>query len=176
MHLLRGEWRKENICFKPRKPCRPWPLSHALNNVLSLADFDIDVSQELLLYADQLEKEKSRQEEDTEEVTDAEAARLFALARKRRGKRLIFFNAPDGIKLRLHDHPQKQRQLPGTPKYCSFCGSSASRAKRHRESFMCTACDAHICTRVHNGQRKSCWSIWHESKKQKPRDGGARSL
>ena len=86
---------------------------HALNNFQSLADFVFDVSQELLVYGDQLENEKSRQEEDTEEVTDAEAARLFALAQKRRGKRLMFFNAPYGIKLRLHVHTHKQSQLPG---------------------------------------------------------------
>jgi hypothetical protein len=143
---------------------------NGLNSVQSLADFVFDVAQELLAYADRLQQQEDPADLDIIEITDIEEARLLALARRRRGKRLIFFNSPDGIKLRLHVHPHNQRQLPGTPKYCCLCGSGASGSKRHRSTFKCTACDAHLCARAHPGQRKSCWSIWHEARRLNSRD------
>lgn len=139
----------------------------ALNHVQPLADFIFDASQELLIYANKLEKSDASAQKDVPEVTGEENARLVALAHRRRGQRLRFFNTPDGVKLRLHVHPHNQRQLPGSKRYCAFCGSTAAR---RRSTFKCTVCDQHLCIRASPGQRKSCWSIWHEAVKLKPRD------
>jgi hypothetical protein len=121
-------------------------------------------------HAYQLQQRNDPADLDIVEITDIEEARLLALAQRRRGNRIMFFNSPDGIKLRLHVHPHNQRQLSGTPKYCCLCGSGDSGSKRHRTTFKCTGCDAHLCARAHPGQRKSCWSIWHESRRLNVRD------
>jgi hypothetical protein len=70
---------------------------NALNSVQSLADFVFDVAQELLVYADQLHQRNDPADLEIVEITDIEEARLLALPRRRRGKRLMFFNSPDGI-------------------------------------------------------------------------------
>jgi hypothetical protein len=123
---------------------------NALNSVQSLANFVFDVAQDLLVYADRIHQQEGPADLDIIEITDIEEARLPALARRLRGKRLVFFNSPDGIKLRPQVHPHNQRQLPGTAKYCCLCGSGAAGLKLNCTTFKCIACDAHLCALLRN--------------------------
>jgi hypothetical protein len=103
-----------------------------INSVQSLADFELDASKELLIVADNKEKEYRNDEGYTagtlsqdNPVTDEEASRLIAAARSRKRYRIPFFNTEDGIKLRLvvsgHDtkHIESER-------HCALCGNSST--------------------------------------------------
>lgn len=142
----------------------------AVNSVQALADFVFDVSKELLAHADKLERDQDDHSGDTEAIGDEESARLQQIVR-RQGKRLLFFNSADGVKLRLGVRTYQQKHLPGVTVWCTLCGTSTSGQRMHRFAFKCASCDVHLCVRTYPGQRKSCWSLWHEAQRLTPRTG-----
>lgn len=81
-------------------------------------------------------------------------------------KAFVIFNTEDGIKLRLHVRPHKQRHIPDYKRYCGLCGSSLNAAgeRGHRSTFKCLTCSVHLYVRLQPGHRKSCCNLWHEAK------------
>lgn len=161
---------------------------HLLNNVESLGSFVLSFAEEILTMADIYESGvkcgghnmKLNDPDDTgieqELLPDDPCAKLLhEKALKRRGKRLHFFNTSEGTKLRLGVAGHNQRFKRDTPKYCALCSASGNIDKRHRSSYYCVMCNVHLCVRLHSWKRKSCWAIFHETKRlQVP--SGATSL
>ena len=149
----------------------------ALNNVQSFSYFILDVSKELLAHADGLRSAPNSDayDSDSQPLDDSKISRLRALALKRRSKRLIFFNSPDGVKIRLQTRLHQQKQVRGRSVWFYLCGTSAAGRRLNRTSFKCSACDVYLCVRTYPGQRKSCWSLWHEARRLVERNGNDES-
>ena len=91
------------------------------------------------------------------------------MAKTRKRKRVEFFNTEEMSKLRLqvknHQHVYAEKEL-----YCALCGQNRSAPFRgHRTVIKCLFCDTHLCVKVHQGYRKSCFDVWHRAKKIVPR-------
>ena len=136
-----------------------------------MTDFALDTSLELLQHADEL-----AQAAENDVSTDAEQSRtpgerekLIRQARKRKKKRLVFFNTGDGLKLRLkipnHPHVIGDRDI-----YCALCGQNSTKVFRgHRTNHKCGFCNVHLCVKIRSGFRKSSWEMWHTTKRLKQR-------
>lgn len=146
---------------------------HALNTTQSMADFIYDLCKELLVYAESVDVAPEGPDEEEEAIGETERQRLSELAKKRKKKRMLFFNSEDGKRLRLfvRDHTLKQQV---TQQYCALCGmhrtSGDSQVWRgHRTTYKCVQCDVHLCVRIYPGLRKSCTELWHSGTVLKPR-------
>lgn len=144
-----------------------------LNKVESLSDFCLEACSDLLRFAHSLQSstENTHEDETFELVVGSEAHRLKLLAKSWKRNRLRLFNSTDGTKLRLHvpEHYQKQVRVV---QWCSLCGMNVqthNRFRGHRSAFKCTVCAVHLCVRTHDGFRRSCWDIWHSTKRLQPR-------
>lgn len=93
-------------------------------------------------------------------VLKPEEVRLRKLAKRRRKKRLPFFNTDAGRAIRLLLDPHYPIQQ-SSPLYCALCGQNPQGFRGHRSSFKCDVCDVHLCMRIYTGLEKSCWSLWH---------------
>ncbi|PXF43106.1 hypothetical protein BWQ96_07140 [Gracilariopsis chorda] len=142
----------------------------ALNGIQSLAEFVHDASKELIVYAQSLGTEDNA---ETLEVHQDEIQRLHTLARTRKRRRLVFFNGPDGISLRLNVKNHILKQQKGQ-QYCALCGirgitENEEGWRGHRTTYKCLQCDVYLCTRIYRGLRKSCSEVWHSLRVLKPR-------
>ena len=94
---------------------------NSLNTLESLADFIYEASRELLNYAQFTETLEVNEVDNHTEISCENLQRLCRLAAARKGRRLLFFNASDGVILRLsvpgHVMNQQKEQ-----QYCSLCG------------------------------------------------------
>lgn len=136
-----------------------------------------DVSRELLIYADGIEKMALSNRRDTgtsetEELSSVEDIRLRAVALKRKRSRIQFFNSSDGKSLRLKagNHEEKHQ---GKALYCCLCDNNHNSSnvlfRGHRSTYMCSLCNVHLCVRTYPGLRKSCWDMWHSCRELVPK-------
>lgn len=95
--------------------------------------------------------------------------KLVALASGRKRRCIEFFNAEEGISLRLHvsGHTPKKDSYY----YCALCGqhrnlkgSNGKNLRGNRFVTMCQLCSVSFFVRVHKGMLKSSWAIWHSEK------------
>lgn len=100
---------------------------------------------------------------ETEEV---ERLRILAVNQKR--NRMLFFNNPDGLTLRLCARRHEQRQQK-KERYCSLCGVNTEGHRGRRSTFKCSLCAVHLCVRTYTGLQKSCWDAWHSLHRLSPR-------
>lgn len=156
-------------------------VRNSLNSVESLADFCAEASGELLNYAALMVYQMRKNYESHERLTVSreEGRRLKETAKMRKRHRLNVFNCPAGMKLRLLVERYEQKQQEGG-KWCAIsgCASTAKNAFRgHRSNFQCSHCHVHLCVRTYSGTRRSCWDIWHSTKRIKYRKpAGVASL
>lgn len=66
---------------------------------------------------------------------------------------------------RLHGlhNPTVQRKS----EWCVLCRGEKSNRREyagHRSKTKCLSCDVHLCLDVHSPARKSCWTVFHETK------------
>ena len=73
-------------------------------------------------------------------------------------------------KLRLKVTGHRQQQM-SKEKWCGLCGMNTGETdyRGHRSMFKCTTCGLHLCVRTYSGMRRSCWDIWHLTKRLEPR-------
>lgn len=69
------------------------------------------------------------------------------------------------IACRLHVHPHNA--IKAQQRDCCLCGNNfaASGHRGGRSNFCCDTCNVHLCLRKKGQQRKSCWVVWHETKR-----------
>jgi len=147
-----------------------------LNNVQATNSFMLDLSKELLSYAATLTLSNAPQQlvdvedghnQQPSNIPKEEVRRLVRLAHDRKNKRLVFFNAADGLLLRIAVQGHEPRQ--GKALYCALCGQNPPPKRGHRSSYSCSLCGTTLCIRIHPGLRRSCWSLWHSNKELKLR-------
>lgn len=146
----------------------------ALNRVQSTSDFMVDASLELLSHAKSIHCNTLAGPSD-HDITVADGNKLMQKARGTKRRRLEFFNSEDGISLRL----KAEGHIPvhGLKRYCVLCGQNKQSKgtngkvwRGHRTTICCQVCSVNVCARIYRGLRKSCWSIWHSTKKLVVRD------
>ena len=143
----------------------------ALNRVQSLGDFVLDVSKELLTYAESLSQDTCHADTANIEinVTESEATHLQRKARERKGKRILFFNSEDGMKLRFKYGMHIPEHMRGAALYCALCGNGRDGKRGGRTSDKCKKCRVPLRMRSRGTERKTCWEIWHETKRLEAR-------
>lgn len=152
---------------------------NAVNKVSSTAEFMIDVSVELLTFAQTINPNRKRTEEPAV-GSFAQEQRLIEKARGRKQKRLVFFNSEDGRKLRLdvkmHDPVHRASN------YCALCGQTSETKhdnekqwRGHRTSIHCATCDVPLCAKIHPGKIVTCFRAWHSQEELVPRSTVPRS-
>lgn len=136
----------------------------ALDRVQSLGEFVLDVSKELLTYAESLSPDMAYRDKHIPieiNVSDSETIRLEKRAEQRTGKRILFFNSENGLRLRFKYGMNLPEHMRDAALWCAYLKTVVMEKGGRRTSDKCKNCHVPLCMCSRGTKTRASWDFWH---------------